>query len=114
MKGKFSNKKQVIATLKRQLSTREQRAMLALQRLYGFQTEDEKSSGETKHHNLRGFDSVDGRIMTSLAKQLQEKGSLSEKQIQILFKRIPKYAGQLVKDSIENGLIRKEGRFYVW
>ena len=70
MKGKFSNKKQVIATLKRQLSTREQRAMLALQRLYGFQTEDEKSSGETKHHNLRGFDSVDGRIMSSLAKPL--------------------------------------------
>ena len=114
MKSKFSNKKQVIATLKKQLSTREQRAMLALQRLYGFQTEDEKSSGETKHHNLRGFDSVDCRIMTSLAKQLQEKGSLSEEQIQILFKRIPKYAGQLVKDSIENGLIRKEGRFYVW
>lgn len=114
MTTNFSNKKQIISSLKEQLSSRPSRAILALQRLYEFQTEDEKSESKTKHHNLRGFDSVDCKIMTSFAKQLNENGSLSEKQMQILFTRIPKYAGQLIDHSIKSGLIRKEGKVYVW
>lgn len=114
MTTNFSNKKQIISSLKEQLSSRPSRAIFALQRLYEFQTEDEKSESKTKHHNLRGFDSVDCKIMTSLAKQLNENGSLSEKQMQILFTRIPKYAGQLIDHSIKSGLIRKEGKVYVW
>lgn len=114
MTTNFSTKKQLISALKEQLSNRPARAILALQRLYEFQTEDEKSDSKTKHHNLRGFDSVDCKIMTSLAKQLNENGSLSEKQMQILFSRIPKYAGQLIEHSIKSSLIRKEGNVYVW
>lgn len=44
-------------------------------------------------NNGIGFVHVDSEIITSFAKQFEERGSLSEKQLEILYKKMPKYAG---------------------
>ena len=70
-------------------------ALKALMRIYANQTADEQSSEETKYHNNIGFTGADAHILTSYAKQFERRGSLSPKQMGVLFKRIPKYAKQL-------------------
>ena len=114
MVTKISNKKQLILGLKKQLTTRPERALLALQRLYEFQLEDDRDEARGKHRNGRGFDRLDREILTFFAEQLLKNKSLSEKHMRIIFRRIPKYAGQLIENSISSGLIRKEGKFYTW
>ena len=42
---------------------------------------------------------ADAEFLTSLAQQYERKGDLSEKQMNILYKKMPKYAGQLLKMS---------------
>jgi hypothetical protein len=77
--------------------------------IYERQTADEQASEETKHHNGVGFNGVDGRIMSSFAKQIinwnpdKFRSPLSPKQTQLARKKIMKYSGQLAK--IANGVI---------
>lgn len=84
------------------------RGLLAI---YKFQTEDEKNSNTTKHENGVGFSGTDAEILSSFAQQAQKRISncnmerfkltdlFSHKQIEILRKKLPKYAGQLVRMS---------------
>jgi hypothetical protein len=72
------------------------RALIAI---YKYQTEDEKVVGETKHHNGVGFTGADANILSSFARKLMENERyiLSPKQLEIAHKKLPKYAGQLVR-----------------
>ena len=71
-----------------------QRALLAI---YRNQTADEQRAANVTHHNQMGFRCMDSIILTSFANQLQTRGSLSPKQMNVVFKLMPKYARQLMK-----------------
>lgn len=109
---KITSKAQLVSMLKTQLATRPQQAIKGLMRIYANQTEGEQSSGIVISNNGIGFVHVDSEILTSFAKQFEERGSLSEKQLAILYKKMPKYAGQLINAAIAEGKIFKEGREY--
>ena len=109
---KITSKAQLVSMLKTQLATRPQLAIKGLMRIYANQTESEQSSGIVISNNGIGFVHVDSEILTSFAKQFEERGSLSEKQLAILYKKMPKYAGQLINAAIAEGKIFKEGREY--
>lgn len=79
------------------VKTNDRWAMRALLALYRNQTDDERSAERTVYRNDIGFNGVDAGILTSLAKQLEERGTLSVKQMAILHKTLPKYAGQLAR-----------------
>lgn len=78
----------------------------ALLRIYLYQTYDERQSEETVEHNKIGFSGVDGKILTSMCKQLVQRGFLSEKQMQIIRKKVVKYARQIARH-INTGDINK-------
>ena len=109
---KITSKTQLVDILKAQLATRPRQAIKGLMRIYANQTESEQASGGVIVNNGIGFVHVDSEILTSFAKQYEKKGSLSEKQMAILYKKMPKYAGQLINSAIAEGEIFKEGREY--
>jgi hypothetical protein len=74
-----------------------------LMAIYNRQTEDEKATELTHHHNMIGFNGVDANLLTSYAKQYKERGFLTKGQIDWCRKKMLKYAGQLAK--IANGEI---------
>jgi hypothetical protein len=61
------------------------------------QTEDEKRVEGTKESNGIGFNGVDAPFLSSLAKQLIAKRTLSEKQTKAARKAMLKYSGQLTR-----------------
>lgn len=69
----------------------------ALKHIYACQTEDEKRSDSTREHNGVGFNSFDAEFMTSICKQLEQRGTLSEKQKAVARKKLVKYNKQLTK-----------------
>ena len=71
--------------------------------LYKYQTQDEQECEETKIKNGVGFNGVDANFLTSIAKQLQKGNKLSEKQLKVVAKLMPKYAKQLT--NIANSVI---------
>lgn len=72
------------------------RAVLAL---YRRQTSEEQDAQATIRHNGAGFNSNDGFILTSFAKQMLTKGFLSPKQVAFARKRVVKYTRQLVEEA---------------
>ena len=67
-----------------------------LKRIYEYQTAEEQSRGDTCMYNGVGFTGVDGEILSSFAEQVNRGRTLSHKQLGILFKKMPKYARQLM------------------
>lgn len=65
--------------------------------IFKFQTESEKASENTLERNSRGFNGVDGKILTSIAKFYQRQGFLSPKQTAVVRKKMLKYSAQLSK-----------------
>lgn len=70
------------------------RGLLAI---FAKQTEHEQISDQTTEHNLRGFNGVDGFILTRFAKFYNKFGYLSPKQLAIARRKMLKYCGQLAK-----------------
>ena len=65
--------------------------------VYQNQTSDEQAAQETIEHNGIGFSGPDAEILSSFAQQYQRRGSLSDKQMRILRRKIPSYAGQVAR-----------------
>jgi SNF2 family DNA or RNA helicase len=63
--------------------------------LYARQTESEKSTDCTIEQNGSGFNAVDAPILSSFTTQILKGATLSEKQLNIAKKLLPKYAKQL-------------------
>lgn len=89
---------------KQKLASNPQWAIRGCLAVYAKQTAEEQTAEETRDHNGVGFTGTDAEILSSFAKQIQrweqEKrfpSPLSLKQLSILHKRMPKYAGQLLK-----------------
>jgi len=98
-------KTQIQQYLKTKLGSDPRWAKHALLKIFEFQTSEEKSIEHTREHNGIGFTGVDGEILTSFAKQFERKGYLSPKQMNLLFKKMPKYWKQILSISDENKLI---------
>ncbi len=65
--------------------------------LFRRQTEDEQRSEDTKYQNKMGFNSADAPVLTSLARQWQERNWLSTPQIGLARRLMGKYSGQLAR-----------------
>ena len=93
----LKTKKDKIAFLKQKLGTNYAWALRGLVRIYEFQTASEQASGYTQDWNGVGFSGADSEILSSFAQQVEEKRFAgSPKQCAILFKKMPKYARQLM------------------
>lgn len=90
-------KKEIIAGLKDLIATDDRWALHALAFVYKQQTAQEKLAEATREKNGVGFTGTDGEILTSFAKQYERRGSLSPKQLALLHRRMPCYAGQIVR-----------------
>ncbi len=91
------NKADTLNTLQNKLATDTRWAQRALLAIFRNQTADEQRAANVTHHNCMGFRCMDSIILTSFANQLQQRGSLSPKQMSIVHKLMPKYARQLMK-----------------
>lgn len=80
-------------------------ALHGLTKIYEFQTTEEQEHETTSERNNVGFTGVDGEILASFAKQYNSRKWLSEKQMAILMRKMPKYWKQIVKISDEEKLL---------
>jgi hypothetical protein len=77
-----------------------------LEVIFNRQTTDEQVNQQTSHKNGRGFTGIDGELLSSFHSQVQKNrlqnrlDLLSEKQMNICKKKLPKYWKQ-VKEEIE-------------
>lgn len=121
----FKSRKSLVETLRAQMldvSDEEHRARSRRQiekgiiRIYEFQTASEHHDRDVKFNNGVGFTPADAYILSSFAVQLINNPNyhLSEKQMRIAYRRMPKYAGQLINHSINSGKISKENSSYTW
>jgi hypothetical protein len=86
------------------LEKNDKAVMRGLVVIYSLQTDSERRIEETAEHNGVGFSGTDAKFLSSLAKQVLEKGRLSEKQMLYARKKMLKYAGQLTK--VSNGQLQ--------
>lgn len=103
-------KEELKNALKNQIATNDDKAIRALMTVYSYQTVDEKKKGETKALNGVGFSGKDSKILSSFAEQYNRSGSLSPKQVALLKRLMPRYAGQLLNASFEKGNFEKVGK----
>lgn len=85
-------------------------ALRALAPIFSRQTADEQAAEITSEHNSVGFSGVDAELLSSFAKQFQARNFLTEKQMTYLFKKIPKYAGQVLGACDESKLLAAMGK----
>lgn len=109
----FDSRAALVKTMRAQITGSDAQAIRALMRIHQHQTPSEQASHSTHVYNAEGFTAGDAKILSSFADFYKRKNYLSPKQMQILRKRIGKYAGQLVSHSINAGLIVKVGKNYV-
>ena len=90
-------KQDTLKALQRKLAADTRWAQRALLAIFRNQTSDEQIAANVTHYNNMGFRCMDSEILTSFANQLQQRGSLSPKQMAIVHRLMPKYARQLMK-----------------
>jgi hypothetical protein len=103
-------KEQIKNGLKYQIANDNNKAIHALMTIYSYQTDEEQSDGHTIEYNGVGFSGVDSQILSSFAEQYHTKGFLSEKQMNLLKRIMPRYANQLLGISFSKGNFEKVGR----
>lgn len=92
-------KKDRVAFIRRMVAEDASWAIRGMLRIYANQTADEQSSEDTKHLNGIGFTGSDANLLSSFAKQVERGRNLSDKQMFYVFKKMPKYAGQLEREA---------------
>ena len=84
-----------IAAIRERVSVDRAWAVRGLLAIYAHQTREEQNIGATTMHNGVGFNGVDGTILSSFAEQVQKGRVLSDKQMRLLYAKMPKYSKQL-------------------
>lgn len=79
------------------------RAML---KLFEYQTEAEKRCEKTISNNNVGFNAPDAKKLTSLCKVLNNTGSLSDRQVALVYVKMQKYHKQIT--NIANSMEMKK------
>jgi hypothetical protein len=95
--SELKTKKEKVAFVKQMLASNPTWAVRGLLRIYEFQTESEKSIGETTEDNGVGFSGADAHILSSFADQIKAGRQMSVKQMAMIYKKMPRYSGQLVR-----------------
>ena len=108
----FRTKKEVVNYFKAMLAENLNWAIRGLHVIYSYQTAAEKASGEVTHHNRQGFSRFDSEILTSFVNYIRKNNRLTDKQVDVLFRLMPKYAGQLLEHSMATGKIVKRDGLY--
>lgn len=103
-------KQELKDALKSQIATNGDKAIKALMTVYSYQTFEEQSDGVTKFYNGVGFSGKDSQILSSFAEHYKAHGTLSEKQMKLLKRLMPRYANQLLNLSFAKGNFEKVGR----
>lgn len=83
--------------IKQKLKTDANWALRGLVAIWKKQTADERAIKATTHHNKVGFTGADAEFFSKLAERVDADLGLSYKQMQCVFRAMPKYAGQLRK-----------------
>jgi hypothetical protein len=109
----FKSKAELAKAIKKAITENDKRAIDAMLRVFQYQTESEKASGTTCIYNGVGFTGNDAEILTSFCQQYQKRGFLSAKQMVLLKKKIGKYAGQLTRLAIDNGMYIKQNGVWI-
>jgi len=84
-----------VEEIKIKLGSDKRWAMWGLEVLWNYQTPKEKMGVHTNEINGVGLNRYDAPMLGSFAKQVRMGRILSSAQVRILFRRMPKYAGQL-------------------
>lgn len=104
-------KKNTRIYVKEKLATDKVWALRALLRIFEEnQTAEEKVYEDTIVDNGIGFSGADGNILSSIAKQVKRKGFVTDNQMRIVFKKMPKYWNQVISMSDQaklNNLVAK-------
>jgi hypothetical protein len=83
--------------VKEQLATNKTWAVKALVRIFDEnQTVEEKVYEDTIVNNGIGFSGADANILSSIAKHMKHRGYISDKQMKIVHKKMPKYWSQII------------------
>ena len=106
-------KEQLKEALRAQLASNPEKAVRGLMEIYGYQTAQEQRMGTTVEHNGVGFSGCDSEILSSFAEQYKSRGWLSNKQLALVTRIMPRYAGQLLEVSFSKGNFAKVGRKWV-
>lgn len=94
--SELKTKKEKVAFVKQMLASNPAWAVRGLLKIYEFQTEAEQRVGETTEDNGVGFSGCDAHILSSFADQIKAGRQMSEKQLAIIYKKMPRYSRQLV------------------
>lgn len=86
-----------VQALRDSIAASEGVAIWALQFVYDRQTEYEKNVLQTAELNKVGFNGVDAEILSSFCMQWEKRKSLSDKQMALVLKKMPKYSVQIEK-----------------
>lgn len=111
---KYTSIDAMVNQLRQNISERPEVAIKAMQRIYSYQTASEQRMKATTNYNEVGFTGADAHSLSYYSQLLERGYTLRPDVIQKIQKRMQKYAGQLIKHSIEKGLIRKENGAYIW
>lgn len=95
--SELKTKKEKKAFVREMLATNPAWAVRGLLKIYEFQTDAEKRVGDTTEDNGVGFSGVDAPILSSFADQIKAGRQMTAKQMGIIYKKMPRYSGQLVK-----------------
>ena len=107
-------KREKLEFIRRKLGTVADKALATLKMLYRNQTAMERAfRGQMlEEKNGRGFTAFDSPLLTSLAEQFITKKRLSDRQLQILFQKMPKYARQVLEvadnSSLHEAIMREK------
>lgn len=93
----LKTKKDKIQYLKDKLGFNLDCSIEGLMLIHGYQTPEELCASDTVEDNGVGFNAFDGSILTDIANKINSYGmsSLSDSEVNILFRRMPKYAKQI-------------------
>lgn len=107
-------KREKLEFIRRKLGTVADKALATLKMLYRNQTAmDRAFRGQMlEEKNGRGFTAFDSPLLTSLAEQFITKKRLSDRQLQILFQKMPMYARQVLEvadnSSLHEAIMREK------
>jgi hypothetical protein len=102
----------MVSYIRMRLQINDQWALRALVRLYELQTKSEKNRRVTVESNGQGFDAMDAPLFTTYVMQLHRRISLTKEQMDLLHKRIHRYAEQIFKLSNKEELVASMKKYY--
>ncbi|RLG78443.1 MAG: hypothetical protein DRO14_00470 [Thermoprotei archaeon] len=89
--------------IRRKVSSDPRWAIRALLAIYARQEADEQATGRTVYRNGVGFNARDAEILTSIAERVLAGQLVSQKQMNVVLRAMPKYSSQLAEIAEERG-----------